>query len=196
MWPTFRGWLFLLCALGLIAASPAQARLVLGAGGGWFEPWDGSGDFSVMGQVLASIGKQEKLRIGGEFEYHQFDTRLFGARNIDMQTFALRGIMQFFPMPEWVVQPYAGIGIGTEVQYVDSDEVKEQQGDDIVPVVGSGFSLLGILGAEIPIGDHFSFFAEGRLGYSMLLIIRKDNDSVDHEGTGGAHGLGGFRIRF
>jgi hypothetical protein len=113
-----------------------------------------------------------------------------------MKTFALRGIIQFFPMPEWAVQPYVGIGIGTEIQYVDSDEVEDQQGDDIVPTVGSGLSLSGILGAEIPLGDHVSFFAEGRIGYSMLLIVRKDNDSVDHEDTGGALGLGGLRIRF
>jgi hypothetical protein len=191
-----RPCVWVVLALAFAAPTPAEARLVLGTGAGFFEPWDGSGDFSVMGQILASIGKQEKLRLGGEFEYHQFDTELFGAKNVDMKTFGLRGIIQYFPLPEWTVQPYFGVGIGTEVQWVDSDEVEEQQGDDITPEVGSGLSLLGLFGAELPLGHHVSFFAEGRVGYSMLLIVRKDNDSVDHEVTGGVHGLGGIRIRF
>lgn len=181
---------------GLVVAPTADARLVLGAGSGYFEPWDGSGGFSVTGQILASIGKREKLRIGGEFEYHQFDTELFGAKNVDMKTFALRAIFHFFPLPEWAVKPYAGFGIGTEGQWVDDRKVEKDQGDDIVPQFGTGLSVLGILGAEVPLGEHVSLFAEGRVGYSMLLIIRKDNDSLDHEDTGGVHGLGGIRIRF
>jgi len=181
--------------LGLIER-PACAGLVLTGAGGWFEPWDGSGGFSVLGQALASLAHDGRFRVGGEFEYHRYETELFGASDIRMETFALRGIFNYVLLPSAPVRPYVGAGLGTEFQHIDSHEIEKQKGDDKVQSFGSGLSILGILGVEVPLGQHLSVFAEGRLGYSMLVTIFKDTHDPAVEYTGGAHGLGGLRIRF
>ena len=68
-----------------VVAGTSAADVHVGAGGGYFEPWEGEGGFSVMGQVLWSTGS-ERFRFGGEIGYTPYDTDFLGVSHVDVQS--------------------------------------------------------------------------------------------------------------
>jgi hypothetical protein len=80
------------------------------------------------------------------------------------------------------------------VNVIDEDEIEDAMpGAFVISEVGVGVGALGILGIEIPLGDHFALFGEGRAGVEVQLT---DAGGVDVENIGGVGGMFGLRIRF
>ena len=202
----FRGLGCNVVALALLFAlvTPA-AGVEFAAGGGSFFPWDGDSGPSVLGQVGGRV--KENWRLLGEFEYRDYSTELLGVDNVDIRGYGLRFIAHYMFLPEGVVNPYVGAGVGLTLQDLDEGKVErvlEQTfgSADVTPVALS-VALMGILGLEVPLGDHFALFGEGRVGADIALSRTEvdtgngnSDDNLDTENLGGLHAIGGLRVRW
>lgn len=173
--------------------------------GGGFFPWDGDSGPTVIGQVGGRV--KENWRLLGEFEYRDYSTTLLDVDDVDVQGYGLRFVAHYMFLPEDIVNPYVGAGVGLTLQALDNEKIErvlEQSfaSVDVTPVALS-VAVMGILGLEIPVGDHFAFFAEGRVGADIALTRtevdtggNKTDDDLDAENLGGIHAIGGLRIRW
>lgn len=194
------GAFVLACAL----AAPA-AGVELAAGGGGFFPWDGDSGPAVFAQVGGRI--KQNWRLLGEFEYRDYSTKLLGVDNVDVQGYGLRFVAHYMFLPEGVVNPYVGAGVGLTLQDLDDQKIEralEQTfaSADVTPVALS-VAVMGILGLELPLGDHFALFGEGRVGADIALTNTEvdtgsgnSNNNLDTENLGGLHAIGGLRVRW
>lgn len=194
--------------LGLIAFSglsvneQAQGRdsedsVFLSGGGGIFYPFKGKSGFNGVVQVAGKISPQERL--GVELEYRNYETELFNAKDIDTQSYILRGIGQYFFRPHGI-SPYVGLGINLAVNVFDDKEIeKERSSINLQQGWGFGYGIMGLLGVEVPVGGGLALFGEGRVSGDFQ-VSRYKNGSGKHkisiESLSGLTGMGGIRMRF
>lgn len=186
----------LLCALAaLLGSGPAAADGFMSAQVGVFAPW--SGDPGVMTSVqLLGSGASGRSRWGGEFEFRNFDTKVQGVSNVDVDAFVLHAMWQYHFRPEARVTPYIGLGLGIIVTSMDHDKVNDAIGNNEQDRIGGGFDGLALLGvsANVPGADYISVFIEGRMG---LAFTTSENDGDwNTEDMGGGSGSAGLRFRF
>ncbi len=192
------GFFLFIGATELVMAEKVEPehKVVLSGAGGIFNPFDGKTGFSGLGQLMFQTSPQ--VRFGGEFELRDYQAELFKVNNVDIQSFILRGIGLFFLRPEGV-SPYIGAGIGFSVNNFDENEVEKRRPSiRIKNDIGLGFGVLGLVGVEVPVGDRFAFFVEGRASADFQVTNTEEpgGDETDIENIGGISGLGGIRLRF
>jgi len=188
-------------------ADERRWRVQAGAGGGYFAPWQGDGGGQGRFEVLAS-SPSGHFRVGGEFVYREFETRLFDVSDVDVDAYHFDVVFHYVPTPGGF-SPYVGGGLGLQVNDVDQREVTS--GNPAIVVrddVGLGFGVFAVLGLEVPLGERFALFAEGRASLALQAVGRDDDgfgyadydengvDDVDIEDMGGASGTAGLRFRF
>lgn len=177
---------------------PQQSRskpLHLSVGGGVFQPWDGNRGFDVSGSLHVGLGS-DRFRLGGEIEYRRFEVELKRGYRPDMNSFALRFSFQYHPLPEALLSPYLGIGVGVALHKVDDNHSRFDPSDRLRSDVSGGLSLIGLAGLEAPLfTPRLHLFVEGRLGNGSDVWKRKggnwQTDQVD-----GITGMSGLRFRF
>ncbi len=187
------------------SAEPAPAKrakppkqpipIHVSVGSGYFAPWDGSDGFDVSAMIHAGLGS-DRFWVGGEFEYRRFEAELKSNYKPDMNSFALRFSFQYHPFPKAVVSPYVGISVGLVLNKVDDNHASGDPSDKVRSDVSGGTSILGVAGAEVPLGSpRLMLFGEGRLGNTSDLWKRKggnyQTDQID-----GITAMGGLRFRF
>lgn len=201
-------WLALL--MGLIVftglTDHAQAKViepeesdsvVMSGAGGIFYPFQGQSGVSGTIQAMGIISPQE--RMGVELEYRKFDTELFHAKNIDMQSYILRGIGQYFFRTHGI-SPYVGLGVNIALNVFDENDVeKKRTSINVKGDKGFGYGIMGLLGVEAPVGQGVAVFAEGRVSADFQLT-RYTNASgknkIDVENLSGLTGMVGIRFHF
>jgi hypothetical protein len=174
-------------------SQPIPFHLSLGAG--FFAPWDGNDGFNVSGAGHVGLGS-DRFWVGGEVEYRRFEPELKRDFRPDMNSFALRFSFQYHPWPKAIVSPYVGVSVGVLLNKVDDNHSRVDPNDKLRSDVSGGLTLLGVAGAEVPLGtQRLHLFAEGRLGNSSDLWKRKggnwQTDQID-----GITAMGGLRFRF
>jgi hypothetical protein len=175
-------------------ATPSAADIEMGVGGGVMSPWKGEDGFSVMGQFMGST-KSRHWRFGGEFEYRDYSSEFFGVNDVDVQGYQIRALFHYLFLPDAFITPYIGLGIGFSVNVIDKDKIeREKPFADVFHKTGVSGGGVALLGLELPLGDHFAFFGEGRAGVDVQLTST-DGD-IDTENLGGVGGIGGIRLRF
>jgi hypothetical protein len=193
---SWRLWLSLLGVLGGLALpGAAAAGVTMGAHAGAFSPWQGDGDESVAAHVLA-VSRSGRFRWGAEFEYREFDTKIFRVRDVNVESYIARLLFHWVIVPKGPLHPYVGLSINSGVNRVDDDLVDAQKGRNAIAdhVVSAGFD--GIVGIEVSLARWVSLYGEGRLGYSAMVTERKDTNDVKAENFGGATGVAGIRFNF
>ena len=174
----------LLCAAVPLAA--ADERGSAWVGGGVFAPYDGDPGGSAMAGAEGRVSNH--VSVGGEVEYRRYDTALEGIPHVDTDTVNLRALVRYtwFPGP---VHPYVGAGAGIGIHSFDGTA---HIGSYSVGLSGTGVGVgvLGLAGLDVPIGDRFSLFAEGRVSGDFETTL------LSGDQVGGVSGLSGARIRF
>lgn len=187
----------LLALAAFLAARPASADGHLAVQVGGFVPWNGDAGVMTTVQVLGS-NASGRSRWGGEFEYREFDTKISGVKDVDVDSYLLRGMWQYHFRPESVATPYVGLGLGVTINVVDDDKVDRAWGFNARDPVGAGLDGVFLLGVavNIPGAEYMSIFAEGRLGLAFDVAGRGSRSGVTVENVGGASGSAGLRFRF
>lgn len=194
-----------------VEPAPQPARdgpgVVVGVGGGVFQPWNGrlGGMGAVQGFASLLDGR---LRVGGEFEGRTYRTEVFGVNDVDVQSYVLR------PMAAWVffpdrITPYLGLGLGLYVNVWDRSEIEAARpGLELSGNTGTAGGVTGLAGLEAPIGPHFAVFLEGRASAAIQFTTECDTfrnvygyqvrvcDDTRSDQLGGATGMLGVRYRF
>jgi hypothetical protein len=185
------------CSLLMCFGLPAAAAGYLSIQGGAFAPWQGDVGFSTTIQLLGS-NRSGKSRWGGEFEYRNFDSKISGVTNVEVESYAIRGMWQYHFRPDAAVTPYLGVGLGLLINSVDADKVDLGNGRDVRGSTGAGLDALFLIGLEWtpPGADYVSLFGEGRVGLGFDATGDNQNANVITENMGGASGNLGLRFRF
>ena len=177
--------------------SRKSGTTVISAGGGIFYPFQGKSGFNVVVQAAGNISPQE--RFGVELEYRDSEVELFNAKDIDTQSFILRGIGQYFFRPQGI-SPYIGLGMNLAVNVFDEKEIEKKRSSiNITQGWGFGYGLLGLLGVEVPVGGGLAFFGEGRVSGDIQFTRfkkRSGKNKLRVESLSGLSGMGGLRMRF
>ena len=189
-------------------AAERQWTTHLGLGGGFFAPWQGDAKHQEQVELMAT-SPGGHFRIGGEFVFREFETRLFDVEDVDVDAYQLNLVMHWVLNPGGLT-PYLGGGLGLHVN--DVSKVDIERGNPALDVrddVGLGYGVFGVLGLELPVADRLALFAEGRLALSYQVTgvddddfdtyadyYRRGVDDVDAEDTGGASAVFGLRLRF
>ncbi|MEO8325054.1 MAG: hypothetical protein ABI618_04340 [Nitrospirota bacterium] len=201
-------WLTVLMVLIVFngLSSHAQAKViepeesetvVLSGGGGIFYPFQGKTGASGAIQAMGIISPQE--RMGVELEYRNYKNDLFHAKNIDMQSYILRGIGQYFFRSRGI-SPYVGLGVNIALNVFDEKDVEKKR--DSINVKGDkgfGYGIMGLLGVEAPVGQGVAVFAEGRVSADFQLTRYKNGsgkNKLDVENLSGLTGMVGIRFHF
>ena len=189
--------LALSCLLALASPRSAPAEMHVGAAAGESMPWDAgaSAGPAFAGQVLAS-GLGDRLRLGGELEFRSYEVDLLGLDGIGLHSYDLRAIAQIVPFPRHF-SPYAGLGIGVELLELDDPRLEAALAaagfrSDAWGLAAGGVAFLGL---GLPLGEHFSLFAEGRAGLSFDLVGDQDVNLKPGD-LGAVTGMAGLRLRF
>ena len=123
----------------------------------------------------------------------------FNAQDIDTQSYIVRGIGQYYFRPHGI-SPYVGLGINLAVNVFDEDEIeKKRPSVNVKRGWGLGYGIMGLLGVEVPMGQLFDFFVEGRVSGDFQLTHyekRSGKDKISLESLSGLTGMGGIRMRF
>lgn len=171
--------------------------VVISGGGGIFYPFQGQSGVSGAIQAMGIISPQE--RMGVELEYRKYDTDLFHAKNIDMQSYILRGIGQYFFRTHGI-SPYVGLGVNIALNVFDENDVENKRTSiNVKGDKGFGYGIMGLMGVEAPVGQGVAVFAEGRVSADFQLTRYKNasgNNKIDVENLSGLTGMVGIRIRF
>lgn len=194
-------------ALALASAltpSSAAADVIFSAGAGGVVPWEGSGNYSVMGSVGFNPFT-DYTRLALEFEYRNQDTAInlissgFGIIELPMDTYDLRAVFRLVLFPGHFT-PYVGIGGGFKLIAVDDRGLKYAIG--LPPSIASTKSygvaggLLGLVGAELPLlGRSLSLFVEARADYNWELTDGA-TASIENGNLGAFVGMGGLRFSY
>jgi hypothetical protein len=189
--------LALSCLLALASPRSAPAEMHVGAGAGGSVPWDSgaSGGPAFAGQILAS-GLGDRLRLGGELEFRSYEVEMLGLDGIGVRSYDLRAIAQIVPFPRHF-SPYAGLGVGVDLLELDDQRLEAALAaaglhSDAYGLAAGGIAFLGL---GLPLGEHFSLFAEGRAGLSFDLVGDQDAD-LEPGDLGAVTGMAGMRLRF
>ncbi len=194
----------LVCWGGILQKAEAQGTssrksgsMVLSAGGGIFYPFQGKSGFNAVVQAAGKISPQE--RFGVELEYRNAEVELFNAKDIDTESFIIRGIGQYFFRPGGI-SPYVGLGINFAINVFDEKEIERKRSSiNITQGWGFGYGLLGLLGVEVPVGGGLAFFGEGRVSGDIQFTRykrRSGKNKLSVESLSGLTGMGGLRMRF
>jgi hypothetical protein len=172
-------------------------EVVISGGGGIFYPFKGRSGVSGVIQAMGFLSPQE--RVGVEMEYRKYETNLFKAKDIDTQSYILRGIGQYYFRSHGIT-PYIGLGVNIALNVYDESEIeKKRPSINVKGDKGIGSGIMGLVGLEVPMGQHVALFAEGRVS-ADIQFTRYKNESgknkFDVESLSGLTGLGGIRIRF
>ncbi|MDH5427758.1 MAG: hypothetical protein OEZ57_01860 [Nitrospirota bacterium] len=174
-----------------------EDSVVLSAGGGIFYPFQGKSGFNAIVQAAGKVSQQERL--GVELEYRNYETKLFKAKDIDTQSYILRGIGQYFFRSSGI-SPYVGMGINFAVNVFDEDEIERKRSSiNIKQGWGFGYGIMGLLGLEVPVGGGLALFGEGRVSGDFQITSyksRSGNNKLRVESLSGLTGMGGLRMRF
>ncbi len=169
----------------------------ISGGGGIFYPFQGKSGFNAVVQATGKISAQE--RIGIELEYRNYETELFKAKDIDTQSYILRGVGQYFFRSQGI-SPYVGLGLSMGLNFFDEKEIeKKRPSVNIKQGWGLGYGILGLLGVEIPMGQEVVLFAEGRASGDFQLSHhenRSGKNKLSIENLSGLTGMGGIRFRY
>ncbi len=194
--------------LGLIAFSglsvneqaqgmDSEDSVMISGGGGIFYPFKGKSGFNGVVQAAGKISPQERL--GVELEYRNYETELFNAKDIDTQSYIVRGIGQYYFRPQGI-SPYVGLGINFAVNVFDEDEIEKKRSSvNIKQGWGFGYGIMALLGVEVPVGGGLAFFGEGRVSGDFQLTrykSRSGKNKLSIENFSGLTGMGGIRMRF
>jgi hypothetical protein len=184
------------CSLALCFALPAAAAGHLSMQAGAFTPWQGDVGFTTTLQLLGS-NQSGRSRWGGEFEYRNFDSKIAGVPNVDVESYVIRAMWQYHFRPDSALTPYFGLGLGLLINSVDDDEVDLGNGRNVRGSTGAGLDALFLFGLDFKLpGEYVSLFAEGRVGMGFEGTGDNDNSDVYFENMGGASGNLGVRFRF
>jgi hypothetical protein len=172
-------------------------EVVISGGGGIFHPFKGKSGVSGVIQAMGFLSPQE--RVGVELEYRNYESNLFKAKDIDTQSYILRGIGQYFFRSHGIT-PYIGLGVNIALNVYDESEIeKKRPSINVKGDKGIGSGIMGLVGLEVPMGQHVALFAEGRVS-ADIQFTRYKNESgknkFDVENLSGLTGIGGIRIRF
>ncbi len=171
--------------------------VIISAGGGIFYPFKGKPGFNAVVQASGKISPQE--RFGVELEYRNSEVELFNAKDIDTQSFIVRGIGQYFFRPNGI-SPYVGLGINFAINVFDEKEIERKRSSiNITQGWGFGYGLLGLMGVEVPVGGDIAFFGEGRVSGDIQFTRfkkRSGKNKLSVESLSGFTGMGGLRMRF
>lgn len=172
-------------------------EVVISGGGGIFYPFKGRSGVSGVIQAMGFLSPQE--RVGVELEYRKYETNLFKAKDIDTQSYILRGIGQYFFRSHGIT-PYIGLGVNIALNVYDESEIeKKRPSINVKGDKGIGSGIMGLVGLEVPMGQHVALFAEGRVS-ADIQFTRYKNESgknkFDVENLSGLTGIGGIRLRF
>ncbi|MCG8588471.1 MAG: porin family protein [Proteobacteria bacterium] len=189
----------LLCALacGLGLPTAAAADLHLGAGAGGVVPWDSDADpgYSLLGQISGG-GFGDRLRIGGELEYREYEVELLGVDDVSVDTYDLRLTLQFVFFPE-TLSPYVGAGAGLTLIDLDDKRVEDglaAAGVD-VEAFGVAAGAIAFAGVQLPLGSVFSLWTEART--SIAFDVTGDgNEDLNPSDLGAFTGAAGVRLSF
>lgn len=171
--------------------------VIISGGGGIFHPFQGQSGVSGTIQAMGIISPQE--RMGVELEYRNYKNELFHAKNIDTQSYILRGIGQYF-FRSHGISPYVGLGVNIALNVFDEKDIEKKR--DSINVKGDkgfGYGIMGLLGVEAPVGQGVAVFAEGRVSADFLVTQYKNssgNNKIDVENLSGLTGMIGMRFHF
>jgi hypothetical protein len=181
----------------LLAAGPVSAGGHVGVQVGGFAPWSGDAGVMTAIQILGS-NTSGRSRWGGEFEVREFDSKISGVNDVDVESYLLRGMWQYHFRPDDRVTPYVGVGLGVVISVVDDDKIDGFYGFNARDSVGAGLDGVFLLGVSmnIPGAEYMSIFAEGRLGLAFDVAGDGSSDDVSVENVGGGSGSAGVRFRF
>ena len=172
-------------------------EVVISGGGGIFYPFKGKSGVSGVIQAMGFLSPQE--RVGVELEYRKYETKLFNAKDIDTQSYILRGIGQYFFRSHGIT-PYIGLGVNIALNVFDENEIeKKRPSIKVKGDKGIGSGIMGLVGLEVPMGQQVALFAEGRVSADIQFTRYKNesgNNKFDVENLSGLTGIGGMRIRF
>jgi len=180
----------------------------LGVGGGFFAPWQGDAKHQEQLELMA-VSPSGRFRVGGEFVFREFETRMFDVEDVDVDAYQLNLVMHWVINPGGIT-PYLGGGLGLHANDVSKVDIERgNPGLDVRDDLGLGYGIFGVLGLELPVSDRLALFAEGRLSLSYQVVGIDDDDfdtytdyyndgvdDVDAEDTGGASAVFGLRLRF
>lgn len=181
-------------------------RGVVGVGGGVFAPWEGRVGGTGMVQGFASV-LNGHLRVGGEFEGRTYETKVFGVKDVDIQSYVLRPQVHWVFFPDRIT-PYLGLGLSLHINVWDKREIERARpGLDLSGNTGTSGGIIGIAGVEAPLGPHFALFLEGRadavVQFTQECTTTVVNgflvdvcDDVKSNQLGGGTGMLGVRFRF
>ncbi len=177
--------------------SRKSGSMIISAGGGIFYPFQGKSGFNAVVQAAGKISPQEQF--GVELEYRNSEVELFNAKDIDTESFIVRGIGQYYFFPSGI-SPYIGLGINFAINVFDENEIERQRSSlNITQGWGFGYGLLGLLGVEVPVGGGVAFFGEGRVSGDIQFTRfkkRSGKNKLSVESLSGLTGMGGLRMRF
>lgn len=184
-----------LLALGLVIPGVAGAEMHLAVGAGALKPWEGDTGYSAVGQLTGSVFS-DRLRLGIEFEYQDFDTEILGVKDIDVNSYSLRAVAKLVLFPK-KISPYAGVAYGLDLIQVDDERVDDAFGAIGVDVhtFGLGTGGLAFLGLQLPVGEHFALFAEARAAIATELTDSFD-DQFEPKNLSGYSGMAGVQLSF
>jgi len=178
----------------------------IGLGGGYYAPFQGARGQQAQFEFLAA-SPTGHLRLGGEFTYRHFDTRLFGVNDVEVDSYGVDVMLHYVFNPHGFT-PYVGAGIGLQANDLSKrDLVRANSAYDVRDDIGLGFGFFGLLGVEIPVGPKAALFAEGRLNLAYQVTGSNGNhlyaDSYSDpvrkeqvEDLGGGSGVFGVRFHF
>lgn len=171
--------------------------VVISGGGGIFYPFQGQSGVSGAIQAMGIISPQE--RMGVELEYRKYDTELFHAKNIDTQSYILRGLGQYY-FRSHGISPYIGLGVNIALNVFDEKDIeKKRPSINVKGDKGFGYGIMGLLGVEAPVGQGVAVFAEGRVSADFQLTRYKNGsgkNKIDLENLSGLTGMVGIRFHF
>lgn len=195
----FRGLLLSMLVVSAWAA-PASARLVMNAGAGVFDPWYGAVGYEVDVAALATLGKLERWRLGGEFSFRSADTGVADVDSVDFESYRLSFVVHCRFLMGQVIEPYVGARLTTAITRIDNGKVNDERPSRDVQQSGYGLGASAIVGVDVPLGDRLALYGEASVG-ADIVWIDDGTDSlygggITSDGIGGVSGIAGLRVRF
>lgn len=200
------GLLLAVAFMSVLVAESAAAQFTMSASAGIFDPWREDGNQVFRGAAGATFGKGKRFRLSGEFAYREFESEIFGVKDVDIDSYQIALVFHYRLLPDAAVQPYVGVRSSVAVNQIDDGAIERAKNDLVrVDDTTSSIGVAAILGIEFPIGEHFFLFAETDIGAEFLFTQDddgyRDNDYYDDndvnvEQIGGIHGVAGVRVVF
>jgi len=178
---------------GLLGSATSQAGEI-GLSGGYFSPWTGDGGWNIRAQFLTT-DPDSHLRWGGELEYRNYSSTFVDVKDVDVQDVLVNGVAHYKLFPSgWT--PYGGLGFGLGVNIIETAKLREH-----LPLARNFkiaktqfvMGAIAILGMDVPIGTHFTWYTEGR--GNIYARIPGDGDATFRNSSGWDISSG-FRLNY